>query len=578
MVQLPKIFEGTRRILLFRLILNGFTQAGTIICSMLLVRYAFNVLFNPEFGDAEVHLFELGEVWQIGIFAAGLLCSTGFATLLRYLARVDAERLGQEYIYKLRLSIFDRMSMFSSRALSNRSTGTSMLRFVGDLSAIRKWVCYGFARIVVSAIVAFISIGVLAYLDRYLAISATVILGVGLLWNIQLGPKMHKVVVESRQVRGRLAGNINEKIRSLVVTQAFNQQRKERSRFKDHSKQLREVMVERSRASGRMRVVNEGAAALSMAAILSIGSFEVFRNMTSTGNVAAALAVVSFLSTAFRDFGRVHEYFQAYRVSKTKIIQFMQTKRLRGRSSKRPSLEVPSGTIELDKVSLGEVLQDISATIPGGSRVAIMGNNGTGKSTLLQVLARLVDPSSGTIMIDGQNIGQCNLGSVRNAIGIVSPDLPLIKGSVRKNLRYRSPGESPENIERVKKLCRIDELISQLPGGEDFRIREGGTNLSLGQRHKLSIARALVGDPAILIVDEIDANLDQQTTRVFQQVIDSFPGTVLVVSHSHEITVLADILWKMEAGKLVSVQQLKGEKLSLPPEKNMIQLNEGVLQ
>ena len=569
MIQLPRIFAGTRRWLLLRLIINGFLQAAMIICSMLLVRHAFNVLFNPEFSDAEVHLFDLGEVWQIGLFAVGLLGSTGLAAWLRFIERVDAERLGQEYIYRVRLAIFDRMSFFAPRALSKRSTGTTMLRFVGDLSAIRRWVCLGLARIVVSAIVAVISIGVLAYLDTYLALCSTVILLLGLAWNIKLGPRMHQVILESRRIRGRLAGNINEKIRSFDVIAAFHQQKKERIRFSRQSRQLREVLVNRAGASARMRVVNEGAAALSMAAILSIGSLEVFRNITSTGNVAAALAVVSFLSNAFRDFGRVHEYLQAYRVSRQKIIEFMQTKRLLGRSSKLPSLQVQQGAIELQDLHLQGVLENISATVPGGARLAIVGDNGAGKSTLLQMIARLVDPTKGKILIDGQDIRQCNLASVRAAIGIVSPDLPLMKGSVRKNLRYRQPNAPPEEILRVQQLCEIEDLVNQLPRGEDFRIQEGGANLSLGQRHKLSIARALLGQPAILVIDEIDANLDEQTAQVLEKVIREFSGTVLMVSRSADRLALADMYWRLEKGELMAV-----ETNDRPPEKQSIETDD----
>lgn len=561
MIQLPTIFAGTRRWLFFRLIINGFTQASMIICSMLLVRYAFNVLFDPEFGDAEVHLFALDDVWLIGLFAVGLLGSTGLAAWLRFIERIDAERLGQEYIYRVRLAIFDRMRFFAPRSLSTRSTGTSMLRFVGDLSAIRRWICLGMARIVVSAIVAVISIGVLGYLDVYLATCSTVILSLGLAWNIKLGPKMRNVISDTRRVRGRLAANINEKIRSFAVIQAFNQQKKERRQFSKQSRQLREITISRARASARMRVVNEGAAALSMAAILSIGSLEVFRNQTNTGNVAAALAVVSFLSNAFRDFGRVYEYLQAYRVSRQKIIDFMQTKRLRGRSSKRPSLQVDKGIIELQDLNLRGVLKNISATIPSGARLAIVGDNGAGKSTLLQLIARMVDPSSGKILIDGQDIGQCNLSSVRNAIGIVSPDLPLLRGSVRKNLLYRKPDASPEEIDRVKQLCKVDDLLNKLPRGENFRIQEGGGNLSLGQRHKLTLARALLGQPPILILDEIDANLDQQTAQMLENVIKGFAGTVLMVSRSSQCLALANIYWQLANEKLVVVKS--SDKLPL---------------
>lgn len=554
MTQLPSLYSGRGRLLLIRLIGNGTLQAVTVIASMLLVRYAFNVLLNPEFDDPEVHLFETGEVWQIALFAVGLLGSTGLAAWLRYIERIDAERLGQEYIHRIRLTIFDRMKHFAPRAMANRSTGSSMLRFVGDLSAIRRWVSLGLARIVVSMIVTVISISMLAYLDIYLAICSIVILSFGLVWNLLMGPRMHQVISETRRLRGRLAGNINEKIRSFIVIQAFNQHKRERRRFSKQSRQLRDAMINRSRASAGMRIVNEGATALSMGAILSLGSFEVFRNMTSAGNVVAAMAVVGFLSNAFRDMGRVHEYLQAYKVSKQKILEFMQTKPLRGRSSKRPSLQIEKGTIELRKVSIRGALKEVSGTIHGGSKLALIGDNGAGKSTLLQVIARLVDPTKGKVLIDGQDISSCNPASVRQEIGIVSPDLPLMKGSVRYNLRYRVPEATEEELSRVVKLCGIDSLLAQLPDGESFRVQEGGRNLSLGQRHKLAIARALLGQPSILIVDEIDANLDQQAALILEDVLKTYTGTLLLVSRSTERLALVDTCWHLASGELTHVE------------------------
>lgn len=550
MSELPAILSSSRRTLLLRLIANGALQAGTIIGSMLLVRYAFNVLLNPEFDDAEVHMFDPSQVWEIAFFAMGLMGCTGLAAWLRFIERTDAERFGQAYIHDVRMAVFNRMSTFSPRALSNRSTGSAMLRFVSDLSAIRRWVSLGLARIAVSLIVTFISISVLAVLDRYLALSAVIILSVGLAWNFRMGHYINRLIAEARRRRGHLAGNINEKIRSYIVIQAFNQSRREKRRFQKQSQRLSEAMVERAKASAGMRVVNDGATALSMAAILSLGALEVFRNQTSGGNVVAAMAVVGFLSTAFQDMGRVHEYLQDYRVSKAKILQFMETRRLRGRSSKLPALQISNGEIELHEVCIQGVLNDISGVIPGRAHLAIVGDNGSGKSTLLHVIARLVDPDRGKVLIDGQDIRRCNLASVREAIGIVSPDLPLFRGSVRYNLLYRKPDATVEEITRVSHLCRIDDLLVQLPGGEDFQIKEGGKNLSLGQRHKLALARALLGQPSILIVDEIDANLDPQAVGVFENVMRDFSGTVLMVSRSEERMAMADHYWYLADGNL----------------------------
>jgi len=568
MSELPVIFFQARRWLFLRLVGNGTLQAASIIVSMLLVRHAFDVLLNPEFDDPEIHMFELTQVWEIAIFALCLLCSTGFAAWLRYIERIDAERLGQAYIHEVRIAVFDRMSRFAPRALSGRTTGSSMLRFVGDLSAIRRWISLGLARIVVSLIVTVISIGVLAFLDLYLAICAIFILSLGLGWNLRMGPNIHRVITEARRRRGHLAGNINEKIRSYIVIQAFNQRLRERKRFKKHSSRLSESMIDRAAASAAMRVINEGATGLSMAAILSIGSLEVFREQTTSGNVVAAMAVVGFLSNAFRDLGRIHEYLQAYRVSKKKIIEFMDTTPLRGRSSKLPPLQVSKGEIELQGIRLRGVLRQITGTIPGGSRLAIIGDNGAGKSTLLQVIARLVDPDRGKVLIDGQDIRRCNLTSVREAVGIVSPDLPLFKGSISYNLQYRKPDASDEELARVHQLCKIDDLLEQLPDGKDFRIKEGGINLSLGQRHKLALARAILGQPAILIVDEIDANLDQQAIRVLEDVLNDFTGTVLMVSRFEDRLAMANYFWHIKDGRLDTITQNAPKKTRLSPEPN----------
>lgn len=524
-----------------------------IVGTMLLVRHAFDVLLNPAFDDPEVNLFELTDVSHIWWLAVGLLGFTGFAAWLRYFEQVDAERLGQQYSHRVRMQLFDRMGKFSPRTLSQRTSGATMLRFVGDLTSVRRWVSRGLAKIVVSGLVTVIALGFLAYLDAYLAITSIALLSLGLAWNLSLGPKMHQAVAEARKRRGRLAGNINEKILSFVVIQAFNQQARERIRFNRHSRRLRNAMVDRARASGRMRAVTDGATAASMGFVLSLGALLVFKGMTTSGNVVAAMSVVGFLSTAFRDLGRVHEFYRSAEVSRQKIINFLQTPIMYHRS-RRPGLVVGAGTITLDNVSLAGCLQEISGTIEGGEVLALLGHNGAGKSTLLQVVARLVDPDSGRVLIDGQDIARCNLASVRRAIGMVTPDLPLMRGTLDYNLRYRWPEAPEDEVARVRELCQLQDLIKLFDKGEQHLVQEGGRNLSLGQRHRLAVARAILGNPPILIVDEIDANLDTHAAKVLDRVLDDYRGTVLMVSRSSERLARADLLWRMVNGRLVQVE------------------------
>jgi len=551
---LPKVFFRQRRRLLIRLIINGFIQAASIVGSMLLVRHAFDVLLNPTFDDPEVHLFEMTEVNDIWLLAVGLLACTGSAAWLRWIQRIDAEKLGQSYVHRVRLMLYDKMGRCAPRALSQRSSGSTMLRFIGDLSAIRRWVSLGLARIVVASIVAIISLTFLAWLDPYLAGASIFLLSLGLIWNLLLGPKMHSSISEARKRRGRLAGNISEKIRSFSVIQVFNQVERERKRFRKQSKQLRNAMIDRARASGKMRVVTEGATAASLGLVLSLGALEVFYGMTTSGNVVAAMAVIGFLSTPIRNLGLVHEYYQGAQVSRQKIIDFMRTKNLRGRAPDLPVLDVKKGHIEFRNITFADSLTGISAIATAGSRIAIIGPNGAGKSTLLHIAARLIDPDSGQVIIDGQDLAEHNLASIRRMIGIVSPDLPLLRGSIGYNLRYRWREAPDDEIDKVKELCALDDMIASFEKGENHRLQEGGQNLSLGQRHRLSLARALLGNPSLLILDEIDANLDSQAATAVDRVIKSFPGTILMVSRVQSRLAKADSTWHMREGKIIDIE------------------------
>jgi ABC-type multidrug transport system fused ATPase/permease subunit len=137
-------------------------------------------------------------------------------------------------------------------------------------------------------------------------------------------------------------------------------------------------------------------------------------------------------------------------------------------------------------------------------------------------------------------------------MGIVSPDLPLLRGTISKNLCYRWRSAPDAEVARVRKLCGIDDLLTELPDGENTRISEGGTNLSTGQRQRIALARAILGSPPVLLLDEADANLDPGASAIINEILEDYAGTVLVVTHHLKRALCADVLWYMEAGKLIA--------------------------
>lgn len=290
---------------------------------------------------------------------------------------------------------------------------------------------------------------------------------------------------------------------------------------------------------------------MAMALVLTVGLFQVTAGRTTPGTVAAAIGVLGFLLPALKNLGRVYEYFQDFRVSRTKLGLFLASRAPMRSRSGLPNLPSGPGRILFKKVVVKGVIRSLSAEIEPGSIIALVGTNGSGKSTLIGLAARLIHADKGRILIDGHNIRRVNLQSLHRAVAIVAQDLPLLAGSLEMNLRYRYPDCSAEELERVFRLCGIDDIV-KFHRMRRFRILEGGRNLSAGQRQRVMLARAMMGNPRILLLDEVDAHLDEASRAIVDNAIRSYPGTVLWVTHRSDVLAVADATWRMEAGRLVS--------------------------
>ncbi|MEA3231936.1 MAG: ABC transporter ATP-binding protein, partial [Thermodesulfobacteriota bacterium] len=368
-----------------------------------------------------------------------------------------------------------------------------------------------------------------------------------------LGKYIRETVKESRRRRSYLAANVNEKVATMAVVQVFGQSARERRRVKRQSQRLTNALIARARKIGLMRGITQSAMALASGAVLLQGAHEVSGGKTTPGTVVAAMTIVGLLVPALRDLSRVYEYLQESRVSAKKLIDFLETPSLVLNRLGAPDLKPGPGCLEFKDVSFGKILKKVSVTAQAKQMVVIVGPNGAGKSTLLSMAARLIDPEKGKILLDGQDITTHNLKSVRGAISMVSPDLPLLRGTVKKNLLYRWPKAPAEEIERVWNLCGIDELLAELPQAERTRVTEEGHSLSLGQRQRIGLARAFLGNPRIILLDEADAHLDKNAGKVLNRILSQYKGTIIWVTHKLDRLNSADCIWNIEKGNLVNV-------------------------
>lgn len=537
---MPSLLNAARRRQLAWLIANGIAQALGALASAWLVHSLFAQLAHDTF-----------QLRTTMLSAAGIAVAAMAVAWLRVKERAWAEAMGQDYVSELRLELFDCLSAVSLRALARHSRGGTLLRFIGDLKALKRWVSLGVARLAVGCVSLGVALLALAWLNGWMALAAASALLAGALSAFLLGKYVDAAVREARKQQARLAANVNEKISHITVVRAFDQGANERQRVARQGERLKIAMVDQARSLAWLRAIGDTTSGFSLAAVLATGAWQIAEGGATVATVIAAMTAVGILLPSFRDLGLVYGYWTSARVSQERIIEYLATPALVREVPNAQDLQVAKGCLEFRAAELEGSVRGFSGTAAAGKVTAIVGPNGAGKSTLLALAARLLDPDSGSVLLDGQDLATASLRSVRRHVALVSPDLPLLRGTVKHNLRYRNPGASEEEYQRVIRECRVDEILQELPKGERTRVSDAGTNLSQGQRTRIALARALLDNPTVLLLDETDANLDPRSAAILDDILERYAGTVLIVTHRIERVARADWVWMLDGGRLV---------------------------
>lgn len=542
MPALPNILGQGRRALLARLIAIGIVQVAIMWGTARITHLAVEAM-NPAGGTGVASWLAM---------AAGLIACALSLLGLRAAERRDAERMGQRYAAELRLVLFDHLARVSPREIQRRRQGTLMLRFVGDLKAMRQWISLGLARAIVAGLcISGIEVALL-FVDPRLAAASLLALALCALMTSLLAERTRSATREARYRQSMLAANVSEKVTSMAVLQLFGQIQRERQRIVRQAARLEQATASQAQYSALLRAIGDTAALLASGAVLLTGGWLAVNGALSTGEVIAAMVLAGMQAPALRDLGLALGYRASAEVSREKIRQFLSRHPRIDDSPGATPLIASSGRLEFRNVTLSGVIENASAIAEPGRITLIRGANGSGKSTLLALAARLIQPDSGEILLDNQPLAAHRIESVRRCIGMVGPDLPLLRGSLEANLCYRWPQAPAHELSRIRTLCGIDELAATLPQGLQTRIDEGGRNLSPGQRQRVLLARALLGTPSLLLLDEADANLDPQAEACLDEILASYPGCVLMVSHRQQRLPVPHVVWTIHDKTLIT--------------------------
>lgn len=461
--------------------------------------------------------------------------------------RIDAETMGQDYVADIRLEVFQHVSQLSARALGENRKGFILLRFVNDLTALRQWVTLGIARMTVSGVVLIGAMSALTIMNPVLGGTLFILIGAGTLGALLLGRAIDQTMRESRRRRANIAANLTEKLEHMIIVQAFAQRNNERRKVKRQTQSLKRAMIARAGAIGTFRAMIYVVVGLALTTSVVVGTTLAQNGQATTGQIMAALGILSLITPNLFDFGRVYEY------RKSAIIAFEKTENLLRKgpvivpADAPKSLKAVKGKLAFETVSVTGSLKALSAVAPAGQRIVITGANGAGKSTVLMLALRLIEPDSGQILIDGKDIRTVKTGHLRRSISIASPNLPLLRGTIQSNIAYGSKTASEDDIQQAAARCGMDGLNPESPYWLETMVEEGGSNLSAGQRMRIILARAILGNPPVLLLDEPDNHLDEAGLEILESLIREYDGTILLTTHRGSFAKHADCRWHLSA-------------------------------
>jgi ATP-binding cassette subfamily B protein len=530
-----------------------------------------------------------------GACATTLIIAVSTGILTYYYIRTLGD-IGQRFVFALRQNLFAHLQRLSLRFHDRQRTGDLITRLTSDIDAIQDLIASG---IIVFGSNAFLLAGMLIlmfWLNWQFALAALSVAPL-LFWTVFRYSNRIKIAAgKARASSGILASLAQETLASIRIVQGLAQEAQQNERFRAQSTTSLQAYLEGIHYQARIWPIVDFLAATGLAMVMWYGATRVLAGALTTGDVVIFFAYVTNLYAPMRQLARLSYMFNRASVGAERIAEVMS---VRSEVIDRRWARTASGlkgSIEFLNVSFAyepsrPVLSKIYLVIRPGERVAIVGATGAGKSTLVSLVPRLYDPSAGAICIDGEDIRNYSVQSLREQISLVLQDSLLFSGTIRENIAFGRRGASEQEIIAAAVTANADEFIQRLPDGYDTLVAERGSTLSGGEKQRIAIARAVLRDAPILILDEPTSSLDAASERLVIDALERAAAgrTTLIIAHRLSTVRLADRVVVLEQGHLAeegSRQELLARKgkyaelyhLQLPVERDVVQNQRVVLE
>ena len=488
----------------------------------------------------------------------GLIVVFLVRAIVFYLQALLMITLEQRVIRDLRNAIFSHLTRLSLSFFQRGQTGQLISRVTNDVMLVRGALVATFAQMFREALLAIIYLGVAVWISWRLSIITVLVLPPMMLLIGRLGIRLRRRNVRIQEKMADITSTLEESISGIRVVQAFSMEEYERKRFFSHTAGYLRRFVRMEALGALAGPLTEFLGVVGVVVILWYGGRQVLLTETISSDwflmfLAASLSTMQPL----RNISRANTALQTGLAATGRVFEILDTESAIKNIQGAEPISGLDDVIRYEGVTFSyetgpEVLHDIDLSIRKGEVVAIVGSSGAGKTTLLDLLPRFYDPVAGCITVDGRDIKEIELGSLRDLMGIVTQETILFNDTLGANIAYGVVGAGREEIVAAAEAANAREFIEAMPEGYDSMIGERGTRLSGGERQRIAIARALLKDPPILIFDEATSSLDTESERLVQGAIERLleGRTVLIIAHRLSTVRNADRIIVVDGGSI----------------------------
>ncbi|GMK45994.1 putative ABC transporter ATP-binding protein YknV [Paenibacillus glycanilyticus] len=465
---------------------------------------------------------------------------------------------GQRILYDLRQQLFNHLQKLSFRFFDGRPAGKIMSRITNDTNAIGELINGGLITTVMEVTHLVGIVAILLWMDWKLALLSFIMMPLLYLIVNRLRPRIEGAWTRSRKTMSAINGHLNETIQGIRVVQAFSRQHKNSARFEGINFRNKQAFMRAIMLESTVYPLVELVGMIGTCIVVWFGAKQVMDGALTIGFVMAFINYLWRFWGPLSALSKVYSQVLSAMASAERIFEILDTDAEVTDAANARRMPAIQGEVAFENVSFRyeeskpDVLHGVSFRVRPGQRVALVGPTGAGKSTIVNLLMRFYDATGGKVTIDGMDVKDVTLESLRRQMGIVLQDSFIFSGTIEQNLRYGNDGATREQMIQASESVRLDRVVASMHEGYDTEVEERGSKLSVGQRQLLAFGRVLLSDPRILILDEATSSVDTETEQHIQEALETLLNgrTAFIIAHRLSTVRDADLILVVQDGRI----------------------------